>query len=62
MVKNQTANAGNARDVGSVPRLGRSLGGGNGKPFQYSCPGKLHGQRSLAGSNVHGIAKELDTI
>ena len=27
----------NAEDVGSVPRLGRSPGGGNGSPLQYSC-------------------------
>jgi len=29
-----TCNAGN---LGSIPGLGRSLGGGNGNPFQYSC-------------------------
>ena len=27
----------NARDAGSVPELGRSPGGGNGNPLQYSC-------------------------
>ena len=27
----------NARDAGSIPGLGRSLGGGNGNPLQYSC-------------------------
>ena len=27
----------NARDLDSVPRLGRSLGEGNGNPLQYSC-------------------------
>ena len=27
----------NARDLGSIPRPGRSLGGGNGNPLQYSC-------------------------
>ena len=37
MVKNQPANAGDARDVGSIPRSGRSPGEGNGNPFQYSC-------------------------
>ena len=35
--KNPLANAGNARDVGSVPGLGRSPGGGNGNPLEYSC-------------------------
>ena len=27
----------NAGDLGSIPRLGRSLGEGNGNPLQYSC-------------------------
>ena len=27
----------NARDLGSIPGLGRSPGEGNGKPLQYSC-------------------------
>ena len=34
MVKNMPANVGNA---GSIPRSGRSLGGGNGNPLQYAC-------------------------
>ena len=29
----------NAEDVSSIPRSGRSPGGGNGNPFQYSCLG-----------------------
>ena len=37
MVKNMTANAGDAEDRGSIPGLGRSPGGGNGNPPQYSC-------------------------
>ena len=37
MVKNPPANAGDTRDEGSIPGLGRSLGGGNGNPLQYSC-------------------------
>ena len=38
MVKNPFANAGDARgEAGSIPRLGRSPGGGNGNPLQYSC-------------------------
>ena len=37
MVKNASANTGDARDMGPVSRLGRSLGEGGGKPFQYSC-------------------------
>ena len=27
----------NARDLDSIPGLGRSLGEGNGNPLQYSC-------------------------
>ena len=34
MVKNPPATAG---DVGSIPGLGRSPGGGHGNPLQYSC-------------------------
>ena len=37
MVKNPTANAGDMRDMGSVPGLERSRGGGNGNPLQCSC-------------------------
>ena len=36
MVKNLPVNAGNTRDVGSIPGSGRFLGGGHGNPFQYS--------------------------
>ena len=34
MVKESSCNAG---DPGSIPVLGRSTGGGNGYPLQYSC-------------------------
>ena len=37
MVKNLLANAGDMRDVDSIPGLGRSPGEGNGNPLQYSC-------------------------
>ena len=37
MVKNPPASAGDARDSGSVLRLGRSPGVGNGSLLQYSC-------------------------
>ena len=40
VVKNLPTNAGYARDEGSVSGLGRSPGGGNGNPFQYSCLGR----------------------
>ena len=37
MVKNPSANTGDTRDEGLIPRLGRSPGGENGNPLQYSC-------------------------
>ena len=37
VVKNLPANAGDIRDMGSIPGSGRSPGEGHGNPFQYSC-------------------------
>ena len=37
MVKNLLVNAGDVRDAGSIPALGRSLGRGHGNLLQYSC-------------------------
>ena len=37
VVKNPPANAGDIRDEGSMPGLGRSPGEGNGSTLQYSC-------------------------
>ena len=45
--KESTCGVGN---LGSVPGLGRSSGGGHGNPLQYSCLENPHGQRSLVGS------------
>ena len=47
VVKNPPASARDFRDAGSIPGSGRSPAGGHGKPLQYSCLGKSHGQRSL---------------
>ena len=47
--KEQSASAGDVRDVGSIPGLGRSLGGGHGTPLQYSCLENLMDKRSLVG-------------
>ena len=44
--KNPPANAGN---MGSIPELGGSPGEGNGKPLQYSCLKKFHGQGEPGG-------------
>ena len=37
MGKNLPANAGDVREVSSIPGSGRSLEGGKGNPLQYSC-------------------------
>ena len=37
VVKTLSANAGDSGHVGSIPRSGRSPGGGKGNPLQYSC-------------------------
>ena len=37
MGKESAYDAGDTRDAGLIPGLGRSLWGGNGKPLQYSC-------------------------
>ena len=37
IVKILPAKAGDGRDAGSVPGLGRSTGAGHGNPLQYSC-------------------------
>ena len=39
MVKNPPANAGDARDVCSIPGSGKSPGERNDNPLQYSCLG-----------------------
>ena len=49
----------NERDLGSIPGLRRSPGGGHGYPFQSSCLENPHGQRSLAGYSPWG-QEELD--
>ena len=45
-IKNLPTNAG---DFGSIAGSRRFPGEGTGNPLQYSCLGKSHGQRSLAG-------------
>ena len=37
VVKNPPANAGEIRQLGSIPGLGGCPGGGHGNPLQYSC-------------------------
>ena len=59
VVKNLLANAGNVRDTGLIPGLGRSLGEGNGKPLHYSCLDNSM-DRGAWQAIVHGVEKELD--
>ena len=44
----------NVGDLGLIPGLGRSPGGGHGNPLQYTCLENPHGQRSLAGLQPMG--------
>ena len=60
VVKNLSANAGDARDVCSIPGSGRFPGGGNGKLLQYSCLEKSM-DREAWQATVHGVTKESDT-
>ena len=56
VVKNPPANAGDIRELGSIPGLGRFLGGGYGNPIQYSCL-ENPTDRGAWWATVHGIAK-----
>ena len=56
MVKNPPDDAGDARDTGSNSGSGRSPGGGNGNPLQYSCLKMPHGQGASC-VNVYCTAK-----
>ena len=60
MLKNPPANAGDARDMDSIPGLGRSPGVGNGTSLQYPCLENFMG-RGACWATVHGVAKESDT-
>ena len=56
VIKNPPANVGDIRDVGSIPGLGRALGGGHGNPLQYSCL-ESSMDRGAWWATVHRIAK-----
>ena len=56
MVRNLLTNAGDIRDTGSIPLLGRSPGGGHSNALQYSC---LENPRDRGAwwPTVHRVAK-----
>ena len=56
MEKNSPANAGDVRNMGSIPGLGRSPEGRRGNPLQYSCL-KNPMDRGAWRATVHGVAK-----
>ena len=56
VVKNPPANAGDIRDMNSIPRLGRFPGEGHGNPLQYSCLENSM-DRGAWQPTVHSVAK-----
>ena len=56
VVNNPYVNAGDTRDTGSIPESGRSLGEGNGNPFQYSFLGNPM-DRGTCGIQFIGLQK-----
>ena len=56
MVKNLPVNAGDVRDLGSIPGLGRSPGGGHSNLLQYSCLENPM-DRGAWGATVHRVAQ-----
>ena len=53
--KETSSSAGATGDLGLIPGLGRSLGGGNGNPLQYSWLENPM-DRGVCGATVHGVA------
>ena len=56
MAKNPLAKAGDIRDVGLIPGLGRVPGVGNGNSLQYSCLGNPM-DRGGWRATVHGVTE-----
>ena len=54
--KESACNAGDTRDLGSIPGLGRSPGGREGNPLQYFCL-ENPTDRGAWWATVHGVAK-----
>ena len=58
LVKKQPANAGDTRDMGSIPGSGRAFGVRNGNTLQYSCLENTM-DRGAWWATVQGVAKSL---
>ena len=56
VVKNLPANAGDVRDMGSIPGSGRPPGRGHGNPLQYSCLENPM-ERGISQAAVQRVAK-----
>ena len=56
VIKNPPADAEDMRDSGSMSGSGRSPGGGNGNPVQYSCLENPM-DRGAWWATVHGVPK-----
>ena len=56
VVTNLPVKAGDIGDLGSIPGLERSPGGGHGNQLQYSCPENPVDRESWR-ARVHGVAK-----
>ena len=56
VVKKPPTSAGDIRDSGSIPGLGRSPGVGNGNPLEYSCLENPM-DRGAWQATVHGVSK-----
>ena len=61
MANNLPVNGEASRDVGSIPGMGRYLGGGNGNPLEYSWKDKPVDRGAWGNLQPVGITKSQDT-
>ena len=61
MVKNPPANAGDAKEMNSIPGLGRSPEVGNDNPLQYSCLENSMDRRVWQ-ATAHGVTKSRTKV
>ena len=61
VIKNPLANAGDIRDMGLIPGLGKSPGIGNGNSLQHFCTENPM-DRGAWQATVHGIAKSQTSL